>query len=166
MVGAVSLVSVQWPAGVWNCCWSNNKRWRLTVNCCEVRWIMQETRWGAGEIICVSYHSLLVSHFITCCRFALIVLSLIESVNLPFNISCDQSHNIHPDLTSCLLKSSLGLTSLTKQQILPLFHLNCNQMSENIQMSVALLAKTAPESRSVFFDRSSFRKNKTGNLKV
>lgn len=106
-------------------------------------------RWRNHLCLWISYHSSLLSRFIKCCRFALIVLGLIESVNLPFNISCDHSHSSQPDITSCLLESSLGFTPLMKQQILILLQFNCNQMSENIQRNDALLATTAAESRSV-----------------
>lgn len=81
----------------------------------------------------ISYHSLLLSRFIKCCRCALIVLGLIESVNLPFNISCDHSQpslqSIHPDLSTCLLESSFGPVLSLKQQILTSLQFNCNKMS-------------------------------------
>lgn len=155
---AVSSVSVQWPSGGSECetvaFGLNNKRWRLTVNWCE-SWSQMNyagdkmERWRNQLCLWISYHSSLLSRSIKCCRFALIVLGLIESVNLPLNTCCDQSHSSQPDLTSCWLESSLGLTPLAKQQILILLQFNCNQMSENIQRNDALLATTAAESRSV-----------------
>lgn len=91
-------------------------------------------RWRNHLCLLISYHSLLLSRFIKCGRRALIVLGLIESVNLPFQISCDQSQSslLPPDLTSCLLESSLGLVLSLKQQILTWLQFNCNKMSGRI----------------------------------
>lgn len=123
--------------------WLNNNRWRLTVNWCE-SWSQMNyagdkmERWRNHLCLLISYHSLLLSRFIKCCRCALIVLGLIESVNLPFNISCDQSQpsphraSIHPDLTSCLLESSFWLVLSLTQQILTSLQFNCNKMSASI----------------------------------
>lgn len=157
---AVSLVSVQWPSGgnkfeTVAFCLKSTRR-RLTVNWWE-SWSQMNyagdkmERWRNHLCLWLSYHASLLSRFIKCCRFTLIVLGLIESVNLPFNIPCDQSHSSQPDLTSCLLESSLGLMPLKKQQILFLWQFNCNQIFED-----CIRIKITND------DRSSFRKKKTG----
>lgn len=122
-------------------------------------------RWRNHLCLLISYHSLLLSRFIKCGRRALIVLGLIESVNLPFQISCDQSQSslhgaaLHPHLTSCLLESSLGLVLSLEQQILTSLQFNCNKMSGG---AFARLATTAQESScdfSFFKFRDLFMEN-------
>ena len=96
-------------------------------------------RWRNHLCLFISYHALLLSHFITCCRCALIVLGVMESVNLPFSISvithshlCTELPSIHPNRTSCLLELSFGLVLSLKQQILTLLQFNCNKMFASI----------------------------------
>lgn len=84
----------------------NNNRWRLTVNWCQ-SWSQMNyagdkmERWRNDLCLLISFHPLLLSPFIKCCHCALIVLGLIESVNLPFNMCCDQSQRLcseHPSI--------------------------------------------------------------------